>query len=164
MSEKDKEKGTEKEKKEKEETAGERRGKRKAREITIPIQAFVGDNSIEGVKHSPVEHIVCSILYTPRLSFLFLYNRPPTFRTWLPPSTAHRESMKSCLAFKRRSKFDQVAHPPRKLSLGERETNIQSNRHKQTDTTRNRDRERHKSSYYKKRVTERVNALHKVLH
>lgn len=132
MSEKDKEKGTEKEKKEKEETAGERRGKRKAREITIPIQAFVGDNSIEGVKHSPVEHIVCSILYTPRLSFLFLYNRPPTFRTWLPPSTAHRESMKSCLAFKRRSKFDQVAHPPRKLSLGERERQTYS----QTDTNR----------------------------
>lgn len=142
MSEKDKEKGTEKEKKEKEETAGERRGKRKAREITIPIQAFVGDNSIEGVKHSPVEHIVCSILYTPRLSFLFLYNRPPTFRTWLPPSTAHRESMKSCLAFKRRSKFDQVAHPPRKLSLGERERDKHTVKQTQTDRHNQKQRQR----------------------
>lgn len=142
MSEKDKEKGTEKEKKEKEETAGERRGKRKAREITIPIQAFVGDNSIEGVKHSPVEHIVCSILYTPRLSFLFHYNRPPTFRTWLPPSTAHRESMKSCLAFKRRSKFDQVAHPPRKLSLGERERAKHTVKQTQTDRHNQKQRQR----------------------
>jgi len=146
VSEKDKEKGTEKEKKEKEETAGERRGKRKAREITIPIQAFVGDNSIEGVKHSPVEHIVCSILYTPRLSFLFLYNRPPTFRTWLPPSTAHRESMKSCLAFKRRSKFDQVAHPPRKLSLGERERERDKHTVKQTQTDRHNQKQRQRKT------------------